>query len=253
LPTSKQGIAAADQRALAAIEGDAFLGQSTLTKAAALDHNTTRALNTEFVESFVAESESPLIKAQWEFNNSGIAAGIYANLRSLNPALYADNTFASMDMALRHQGGAVDNIVAFGARMLSIIQNRTKELTQPVNVSLERIALDPVARVKWNESEVAIRGTELFGEDAIIAQGKELGVLSGNEFTPLVKADGVTPLGPLPDDVVNFWQNFEQSISTEVRNNINFSRGLLGQNEAVPRGIKLPPKNLTRKGDSLCY
>jgi len=243
LPTTKDGVAHQEVRALGAIEGDALIGQGTIEKAAALDNDTMRAMNNEFLNGYVAENDSPMIRAQWELTNGGMGAGIRQGLRALNPAMYNGNLPASADFAFRHQGSITDNIIAYGHMMLQTIRDNVKEATQEVNIALAKMKLDPVIRTQWGKSEAAIRSTELTGNDMIAIQGKEIGVLSPDtgEFTPL------PDLGPMPQEVLDFWKLYEEKVSNEVRNHINFQRGLQGQVDALPRGIKLPPINLTKK------
>jgi len=47
--------------------------------------------------------------------------------------------------------------------------------------------------------------------------------------------------------VLEFWQHFGDTVSTEVRHIHNFQKGLLSQGDLIPRGIHLPPVNLTNR------
>jgi len=246
LPMDRDSLEFADHKALAVLEGDTFLGQGTLERAAALDHQLTGNLNKEFRDTFATSNESETIRSLWEYANGGVGAAIEKGLADLNPALYHDNTFLSADMAYRHQGKITNNIVAFGARALDILHKGVKDTMKPLHVLASPILAKQDLIVSWNKSEAALRSVELFGEDTLAIHGKQLGVLNGKDFTPLENAKG-EQLGNLPSEVLDFWDNVSTGLSTEVRNQINFNRGLSGQSPALPRGIKLPPRYIADK------
>jgi len=237
-----KGVATAqDVKSLAIVEGDAVLGRSTIEQAAALDADAVRTANNEFLSFYAGESDSALIRAQHEVTMGGLGAGMRQGLEGLNPALYSGDSVLSKDMAFRHQGKITDHVLAFGSIMMHEIQKGVVEATKDVNVALKQLSMDSVTRVKWNQSEAVLRSIQLHGDEAIVVQEGKLGVLSGKEFAVIPE------LETMPKEVVAFWENFQHSVSDEVRQHINFQRGLMGQEAAIPRGIKLPPKNLSKK------